>query len=153
MAMRRQMIILLATGGYIGKSPIAPGTLGTLWGLPIAFILAHTPWGFSLLITALFTAVAIWVAGRSADLMGIKDPGAVVIDEVAGMVVTLLGLPFIATTALLGFALFRLLDIAKPFPIGWLDRRLSGGLGIVADDVAAGAMANVILRLMLIWIG
>jgi phosphatidylglycerophosphatase A len=153
MALPRQMIILLATGGYIGMSPFAPGTLGTLWGLPIALILARTSFGMGLLITALLTIVAIWAAGRCADLMKIKDPGAVVIDEVVGMVVALLGLPFTVTTAFWGFVLFRLLDIAKPFPIGWLDRRLSGGLGIVADDVAAGVMANLILRLLLIWIG
>jgi phosphatidylglycerophosphatase A len=152
MATRRQMIILLATGGYIGKSPVAPGTLGTLWGLPIAFVLAHTPWVIDLLIIVLLTTVAIWTAGRSADLMGAKDPGAVVIDEVAGMVVTLVGLPFSVATAFWGFCLFRLLDIVKPFPIGWLDRRLDGGLGIVADDVVAGVIANLILRLMLIWI-
>jgi phosphatidylglycerophosphatase A len=124
-----------------------------LWGLPIALALTRTPFGIGLLITALLTAFAIWAAGRCADLMGIKDPGAIVIDEVAGMVVALLGLPFSVTTACWGFALFRLLDIAKPFPIGWLDRRLSGGLGIVADDVAAGVIANLILRLLLIWIG
>jgi phosphatidylglycerophosphatase A len=152
MATSRQMIILLATGGYIGKSPIAPGTLGSLWGLPMALALARTSFGVGLLITALLTAVAIWSAGRCADLMGLKDPGAVVIDEVAGMVVALLGLPFSVTTACLGFALFRLLDITKPFPVGWLDRRLTGGLGIVADDVAAGVMVNLILRLILIWI-
>jgi phosphatidylglycerophosphatase A len=123
-----------------------------LWGLPIACALDHTPWGIDLLATALLTAVAIWSAGRCADLMGIKDPGAVVIDEVAGMVVTLLGLPFTVATACWGFVLFRLLDIAKPFPIGWLDRHLKGGLGIVADDVAAGVIANLTLRLILIWV-
>jgi phosphatidylglycerophosphatase A len=152
MTTRRQLIILLATGGYIGKSPVAPGTLGTLWGLPIAFVLAHTSLGIDLLIIALLTAVAVWAAGRCADLMGAKDPGAVIIDEVAGMVVTLVGLPFSVTTAFGGFCLFRLLDIAKPFPIGWLDRHLNGGLGIVADDVAAGIIANLMLRLLLIWI-
>jgi phosphatidylglycerophosphatase A len=127
--------------------------LGTLWGLPIAFGLTYTPFGIALLIAAVLTVVAIWTAGRCARLMGAKDPGAIVIDEVAGMVAALLGLPFTATTALWGFGLFRLLDIAKPFPIGWLDRRLNGGLGIVADDVAAGVIANLILRIMLIWMG
>jgi phosphatidylglycerophosphatase A len=153
MARREQMIILFATGGYIGRCPVAPGTLGSLWGIPIAFALAQVPLGYALLITAVLIAVGIWTAGRSADLMGGKDPGAVVIDEVAGMVVAMLGLPFTFATALWGFVLFRLLDIAKPFPVGWLDRRLGGGLGIVADDIAAGAIANLILRAMLIWMG
>jgi phosphatidylglycerophosphatase A len=66
--------------------------------------------------------------------------------------VTLLGLPFTVATACWGFVLFRLLDIAKPYPIGWLDRHLKGGLGIVADDVAAGVIANLTLRLILIWV-
>jgi phosphatidylglycerophosphatase A len=126
--------------------------MGTLWGLPISFGLSYMPAAAALPVVAAMTAGAIWVAGRSAALMGSKDPSAIVIDEVIGMIVTLLALPFTATTVVLGFILFRLLDIAKPFPIGWLDRRFSGGLGIVADDVAAGVVANMVLRVMLIWI-
>lgn len=84
--------------------------------------------------------------------MGRKDPGAIVIDEVVGMAVALLGLPLTPATIIGGFILFRLLDIIKPFPVGWLDRRLSGGTGIVADDVAAGIIANLILRVLLVWV-
>jgi phosphatidylglycerophosphatase A len=147
------MINLFATGGYVGKCPFAPGTLGSLWGLPIAYALSRLPLGAVLLVVAAVMTGAVWVASRSATLMGEKDPGAIVIDEIVGMVVTLFALPFTAITAVSGFILFRLLDITKPFPIGWLDRRLSGGLGIVADDVAAGVVANLVLRIILIWMG
>jgi phosphatidylglycerophosphatase A len=153
MAAYRQMINLFATGGYVGNCPVAPGTLGTLWGLPIAFTLSRLPQGAAFLVTAAMLAAAVWVAGSAAQMMDAKDPGAIVVDEIVGMVVTLLALPFTAVTAVLGFVLFRLLDIAKPFPIGWLDRRLSGGIGIVADDVAAGVAANLVLRIILIWTG
>ncbi len=153
MVVRRQMINLFATGGYVGNSPIAPGTLGSLWGLPIAFALSRTSLAIGVVAAALLIAAAIWAADHAAKLMGKKDPGAIVIDEIAGMVVALLGLPFSAATACWGFVIFRALDIAKPFPIGWLDRRLHGGLGIVADDVAAGVIANMTLRLALIWVG
>jgi phosphatidylglycerophosphatase A len=126
--------------------------VGTIWGLPLAFALSHFPLGIALGVLVVLTIGAIWVAGRSAALMGRKDPAAIVIDEIIGMALTLLGLPFTPVAVVWGFILFRLLDIAKPFPVGWLDRRLSGGIGIVADDVAAGLIANIILRVLLVWI-
>ena len=97
----------------------------------------------------LFIALAIWISGAAAKTLQRRDPGCIVIDEIAGMVVTFIGLPFTLTTAVLGFILFRLLDILKPFPIRTLDQRLSGGLGIVADDVVAGIFANTIVRILL----
>lgn len=151
MALSRRLIILVATGGYVGNSPVAPGTVGSIWGLPLAFALTQLPLSLASGILIALSVGAIWVAGHSATLMGRKDPGAIVIDEVVGMAVALLGLPFTPATILLGFILFRLLDITKPFPVGWLDRRLSGGVGIVADDVAAGIMVNLILRVLLFW--
>lgn len=152
MTLSRRLIILVATGGYVGNSPVAPGTVGSIWGLPIAFVLSQFPLGFASGILIALSVGAIWVAGRAAALMGRKDPGAIVIDEVVGMAVALLGLPLTPATIIGGFILFRLLDIIKPFPVGWLDRRLSGGTGIVADDVAAGIIANLILRVLLVWV-
>jgi phosphatidylglycerophosphatase A len=151
MVLSEKFIILFATGGYVGNSPIAPGTVGSLWGVPLAFALSHLPLGIATGILIVLMIGSIWVAGRSEALMGGKDPGAIVIDEVVGMAVALLGLPFAPATVIWGFILFRLLDIAKPFPIGWLDRRLNGGVGIVADDVAAGIFANLILRVLLVF--
>ncbi len=97
----------------------------------------------------IFTLFAIRVAGEAEKLLNTKDPGCIVIDEIAGMMVTFLGLPFDMVTALAGFLLFRVFDILKPFPIRLLERRLPGGLGVVMDDVAAGVCANVVLRILI----
>jgi phosphatidylglycerophosphatase A len=97
----------------------------------------------------LFIVFAVWIANDAEKLLKKKDPGCIVIDEIAGMAVTLFGLPFNLTTALIGFIIFRILDISKPFPIRALDKRVAGGVGIVIDDVAAGIFANLLLRLIL----
>ena len=94
-------------------------------------------------------ALAVWLANSSEKLLGRKDPGCIVIDEIAGMLVTLAGLPFTFFTAATGFVLFRILDIFKPFPIRMLERRVPGGAGIVIDDIVAGIIGNIALRMML----
>ncbi|KPJ75688.1 MAG: hypothetical protein AMJ54_14295 [Deltaproteobacteria bacterium SG8_13] len=138
--------IFLATGAYIGKIPYAPGTFGSLWGLPAAYLLSGVRAPVAVLSIGLFIIVSIAVAHRAVGLIGRQDPGCVVIDEVAGMLVTLVAVPFTAATAVAGFALFRILDILKPFPIRMLERRVPGGAGVVLDDVAAGIIANLLLR-------
>jgi len=100
----------------------------------------------------LIIGLAVWIADVAAKTLKRKDPGCIVIDEIAGMVVTLIGLPFNLTTAVTGFILFRILDILKPYPIRILDKRVSGGLGIVADDVAAGIFANALMRILLFFL-
>ena len=129
--------------------PFAPGTFGTLAGLPICWLLSRFDLSISLLLIALAIPLAIWIAGEAEQILGKKDPGAIVIDEITGMVLTLAGLPFNAVTAGLGFVLFRVLDITKPFPIRLLERRFRGGIGIVLDDVAAGIMGNITLRIII----
>jgi phosphatidylglycerophosphatase A len=94
-----------------------------------------------------FCSVAVWIAHEAECLLKTRDPGLIVIDEVAGMLVACWGLTLSVTAAAVLFALFRVFDILKPFPVGWLDRRLTGGVGIVADDIAAGILVNVIYRL------
>ena len=141
--------VFLATVGYAGYIPFAPGTFGSLIGLPLCFLLAGIKLSAAIMAVLLFIALAIWISGAAAKTLQRRDPGCIVIDEIAGMVVTFIGLPFTLTTAVLGFILFRLLDILKPFPIRTLDQRLSGGLGIVADDVVAGIFANTIVRILL----
>ncbi len=141
--------VFLATGFYVGRIPMAPGTFGSLMGLPLCFLLAGIQLPAALVAVLLIIALATWIAGAAERILGRRDPGCIVIDEIAGMVVTLIGLPFNSTTAVMGFVLFRVLDILKPFPIRILDKRLSGGPGIVADDVVAGAFANIILRIFL----
>jgi len=140
-------VMLLATGFYVGNVPLAPGTLGSLIGLPLCFLLAGIQLPPAIILAVLFIGFAVWIAHAAEKTLKKKDPGCIVIDEVAGMVVTLIGLPFNLTTAVIGFIIFRILDILKPFPIRTLDKRLPGGIGIVADDVVAGIFANIFIRI------
>lgn len=149
MNFREKTAVFLATGFYVGNIPFAPGTFGSLLGLPLCFILAGIQLPAAIITVILFTGLAVWVSNDAARILKRKDPGCIVIDEIAGMMVTLIGVPVHLTSVIIGFILFRILDIAKPFPIRMIDRRLSGGLGIVADDVVAGVFANIITRILL----
>ena len=149
MNFREKAVLFLATGFYVGNIPPAPGTLGSLIGLALCFLLAGIQLPPAIVLAVLFIGFAVWIAHAAEKTLKKKDPGCIVIDEVAGMVVTLIGLPFNLTTAVIGFIIFRILDILKPFPIRTLDKRLAGGIGIVADDVVAGIFANIILRVLL----
>lgn len=149
MQFQNRIILLLSTGGYIGKIPFAPGTFGTLWGIPICFMLSEIGAAASLAVTVVFIAAAIWFAGEAEKILDAKDARPIVIDEIAGFMVTLWGLPFTVRTAVAGFFIFRLLDIVKPFPIRRLEKNLPGGAGVVLDDVAAGVYGNLLLRILL----
>jgi phosphatidylglycerophosphatase A len=147
MIFRRHAVLILATGGYIGRIPKAPGTAGALLGLPVIYGLAQLrPVPAALLCLALI-AVAVWVAGAAERQLGSKDPGCIVIDEIAGMTVSLLGIPLSIGTGAAGFLLFRFFDVLKPPPVSVLERRLNGGWGVVMDDVAAGVIVNIALRI------
>lgn len=148
----RFAVLLLATGFYSGRIPFAPGTFGSLLGLPVAYLLSGLGAAGAVAATALLCLAAVGIAGRAEALLGTKDAPAIVIDEVAGMAVGLAGLPVTPLHALGGFVLFRLGDILKPFPARWIDRRLGGGAGIVLDDVAAGVYTNLLLRLAGAWL-
>jgi len=136
---------LVATGLGSGYSPIAPGTAGSIVGLLLFLPLAGLAWPVQLAATAVLTLVGVFAAGRVARVVERKDPGLVVVDEVAGQWITFLALPVTPVTALAGFLLFRVMDIVKPWPARDLER-LPGGLGIMADDVAAGIYAQLLLR-------
>ncbi len=143
---RDKMVVCIATGFYTGNIPWAPGTFGTLPGLLLCFFLARLPLSASILLILLLIALAIRVAGEAEKMLGQKDPGCIVIDEIAGMAVTLMALPFTLQTAIAGFLLFRVFDILKPPPIRIIDKKVHGGIGIVLDDVIAGVFANLVLR-------
>ena len=149
MKMHRHGILFLATGGYIGLIPAAPGTFGSIVGIPLAWLFSMLPAAGEIAAMILFAAAAMWVAQKAEPLLGRTDPGAIVIDEIAGILVTFLLIPLTVGTAAVGFILFRLFDIAKPFPIRLLERKLAGGIAGVADDLAAGVAANILLRILL----
>ena len=147
MLIRDRWILFGATGLGTGNIPVAPGTFGSLIGLLVAWMTSGWHHAASGLLMVGMCVLAVWIAHRAEGLLGTKDPGAIVIDEIAGMLVACWGVTLSMGGALILFILFRVFDILKPFPVGWLDRRLTGGLGIVADDVAAGVLANVVYRL------
>ena len=143
--------LLVATGLGSGYSPVAPGTAGSLVGLLLFLPLAGLAWPVQLAATLAVTLAGTLAASRVAKSVGLKDPGLVVVDEVAGQWLTFLALPVTPATALAGFLLFRVMDIVKPWPARDLER-LPGGIGIMADDIAAGVYAHLMLRVGLaIW--
>lgn len=145
-----RLAVVIATCGFIGYIPFAPGTFGSVPGLALALVLTHTaPWWVLWLAVALLAAVGIWAAQAAERHFGHTDPGPVVIDEVVGMMITMGGLPLGWRGSLAAFIAFRACDVVKPFPARRLER-LPGGLGIVADDVMAGVWGYVIVRL-LVW--
>ena len=129
-----------------GLSPKAPGTAGSLATLPFVYALALVGGWQAVLAFALAVSVlGVFAADAYARQLGKEDPGCIVIDETAGQALTLLAAGTDWRLYVVGFALFRLLDITKPGPIGWADRRLHGGLGIMADDIIAGIIGALIL--------
>ena len=153
MTFNQKVAVFLATGGYIGYSPFAPGTMGSLVGIPLCFLLAQIQLAVAVIAVLLSIVLAVWISNSAEKTLKRRDPGCIVIDEIAGMLVTLIGVPLDPAAVIIGFSLFRILDILKPFPIRIFDRRLSGGLGIVADDVVAGIFANIFTRILLLIIG
>ncbi len=138
----RKFILLVATGGGSGYSPIAPGTAGSLVGLLLWGLLAPLHPVALLGCVGLLSILGAWAAGRAEQLFGQHDDGRITIDEVVGMLVSLAFLPARLDVALVGFALFRLFDIWKPPPIR-LAERLPAGWGVMADDLVAGLYANL----------
>lgn len=147
MIFRHHAVMFLATGCYTGRLPWAPGTFGTLAGLPVAYMLSRLQWPIAMVMTIAIVLVAVQVAQIAEQLVQTKDPGCIVIDEIAGICVALFGIQMNVTTGVAGFFLFRVLDIVKPPPIRFLEQKLSGGWGIVMDDVAAGVLTQIMLQL------
>ena len=141
------LAVFIATFGYVGYFPIAPGTAGSLAALALyAFVRwAGLPAVELVTIVAVF-AIGVWAATGTERALARKDPGPVVIDEVLGMLITLAFLPLSPWGIVAGFLIFRLFDVIKPFPAGRLEH-LPGGLGIMADDAMAGVYAHLVLRI------
>lgn len=141
-----RLAVFVATVGYCGFFPFAPGTVGSAAGL-VVYLLVW--WTQSTLVEAGLIAgvfaVGIWAATAAEHYFGGIDPGPVVIDEVLGMLVTLAFMPVGLATALAGFVLFRIFDVIKPYPAGRFEQ-LHGGLGVMADDAMAAVYANLSLR-------
>ena len=150
----KQLAVFVATAGYCGYFPFAPGTVGSAAGLVLYAVVRSTGSGAVELVTIAAVLVAgIWSATIAESYFGGIDPGPVVIDEVLGMLVTLAFIPVSWMGALAGFFIFRILDIVKPYPSGRFER-LPGGWGVMADDAMAAVYGNLVLRLLnIVWPG
>jgi phosphatidylglycerophosphatase A len=138
--------VFVASFGYVGYFPIAPGTAGSLAALALfAFIRWIGVTAVELSAIVAVFAIGVWAAHGTEAALGRKDPGVVVIDEVLGMLITLAVLPLSLLGIALGFLLFRVLDVVKPYPAAQVEH-LHGGLGIMADDAVAGLYAHLALR-------
>lgn len=153
MNFREKGVLFLSSGGFVGNIPFAPGTFGSLVGLLLCFFLSKVNLWISLPLILLFIVLAVGVCNRAQQLLEEKDPGCIVIDEISGMLISLAGITFNWISAISGFILFRLLDILKPYPIRAIEKKFSGGAGIVLDDLAAGIVSNFLLRIAIFWSG
>jgi len=142
----RNFLKNLAVFFGVGRLPKGPGTWGTVAALPLVFLLQQAGPFIYMVAVLLLVPLAIWAAEVYEQDIGGHDHPEIVIDEVVGFLIAMTWLPMTWKAYLAGFLLFRVLDIFKPFPIGYLDRKLQGGLGVVADDVAAGIIASLILQ-------
>jgi phosphatidylglycerophosphatase A len=147
----RRFILLLSSNAGLGYFPVAPGTVGTLAGIPAFLLLAALPAPLYAVTWTALLFLSFWTAGEAGKIYGIVDDGRIVIDELVGYLVTVAFLPFSWSAALLGFIFFRIFDIAKPPPASWFDRKMKNGYGVVLDDVMAGLYGAAALRLTL-WI-
>ena len=143
----RNPIHFLAFGFGSGAAPRAPGTWGTLAAMPFVLLWQQLPVGGYALVIVVATLLGVWLCQRTADDLGVHDHGGIVWDEFVGVWIALWLAPVGWLWLIAGFVLFRLFDIAKPWPIGWVDRRVGGGLGIMLDDILAGFMTLGVLWL------
>ena len=142
-----KLVLFFATGCYSGFSPGAPGTAGSVIGVALFWFLSPLSFPLYIITVTAFIFLAIWCASRASGIFQKKDPSQVVIDEIAGYLVTMAALPPTWGYIIAGFLLFRVMDIVKPYPIRWIDQNIAGGCGIVLDDVLAGVYANIILQI------
>ncbi|NVK23589.1 MAG: phosphatidylglycerophosphatase A [Gammaproteobacteria bacterium] len=143
---------LLATGFGSGLAPVSPGTFGTIAAIPFYLMFVYSPNWVFWLFTVFTCLVGPYICGKAADDIGVHDHKAIVWDEFAGFFITMCLVPFSWWNVLAGFVLFRFFDIIKPWPISWLDRKVHGGLGIMADDILAGVISAFVLLWLQPWI-
>lgn len=144
----RRLVIIFATWGGTGYSPFASGTVGTLAAIPLYLLMARLPLPLYLALLLIFTWFACLISGRAEKIFNEPDSGKIVIDEVAGYLVTMAGAPLSWQCTVAGFFLFRFFDITKIPPAGYFDRHLKNGYGVVLDDLAAGVYACLTLHLL-----
>jgi len=147
---KERLITTFASGLGLGFLPLIPGTFGTLAGIPICLFLNLGGWAVYAAGTVLLTIGGVWLAGRADRIFGAHDCRCIVVDEICGFLVAMAFVIPGPLTIGIGFLAFRFFDILKPFPAGYIDKNLAGGLGVMLDDIAAGVYANVTLRIIIV---
>jgi len=148
-----KVAFILSTWFGVGFLPRAPGTFGTAGAIPLYVAGNVLGPGYQLFFLLIIIIGAIWASQRITNICGLVDPNEIVIDEVAGFLLTTVFLPFTWSTFIAGFFLFRFFDILKPPPIKKIEQRVKGGFGVVFDDLLAGIYAHICLRLLLSILG
>ncbi len=146
--MKNRILINIATLFSIGKFPKAPGTMGTLATIPIWYLLNKAGPIPYMLVTLILIPVGVMAAQAYEDSVQKHDSKEIVIDEVVGFLITMTWVPLTWQSMVIGFAIFRFLDIVKPPPIRQLDQKVGGGFGVMADDIAAGVIGSVLMQLI-----
>ncbi len=144
----KKLIVFTGTGAYSGYFPVMPGTVGTAAGVFLYLAIAHLPIPVYLFLTLLFIFFSVRISGQTEEIFKKKDPPEVVIDEIAGYIVTMISFPAEWKYVFVGFILFRIMDIAKPYPANRINNSMGGGWGIVLDDIVAGIYANIGLQVL-----
>ncbi len=150
-SLSRNPVHLAAFGFGAGLAPRAPGTFGTLVAVPVVLLVQHLPIMLQIAIVLFMAAFGVWICQRTAEDLGVHDHPGIVWDEITGFVLTMVGAPVGIVWLIVGFGLFRLFDIWKPWPIHLLDKHVEGGAGIMVDDLVAAIYALVILQ-VLVWL-
>lgn len=141
-------VVFIATGLGSGLAPFAPGTAGTLLTVPLVWILQQQSLLVYSLVTLFVLATGSWVCAYAADKLQVHDHSGIVYDELGGFLITMFMAPVGWQWMLAGFLLFRFFDAVKPWPISWFDKNVSGGFGIMLDDVIAGLVSLACLQLV-----
>ncbi len=148
MTLKEKFILFFAQGCYSGKIPFAPGTFGTIAAIPFALVFLIVPSCFYGIYIAGLILAAIYFSDQAEKILGKKDPGCIVIDEIAGFVVTMSIVPVNIYTIVAGFFIFRFFDIVKFGPVKYFEENFSGGAGVVLDDIMAGVLSGIVLRIL-----
>ena len=148
MIFKQNLIIFIATGFFSGKIPFAPGTFGTIAAIPFALVFLIIPASLHVFYVTGLILTAIYFADRAEKIFNKKDPGSIVIDEIAGYVVALSIVPVTVYTLAAGFFIFRFFDILKCAPVRYFENNFSGGAAIVLDDIMAGILTAIILKII-----
>lgn len=148
-ALLKKPVHLLSLGFGAGLAPKAPGTFGTLVGIPAVLLFAPLGVNAYLGVVVFFALLGVFLCGETGKALKKHDDPAIVWDEIVGFMMTMIAVPVSWQSLLLAFVLFRFFDIRKPWPIRWLDRNVSGGLGVMLDDIVAGLFSLVIIHALI----